>query len=74
MKKEILEIMKLEAEKHDNDASWYMYNKLEEHLEKVVKKDYERIMTLYNLAIGDEVLTEKMWSRFAKVNSILLNN
>jgi len=71
--KEILEIMKLEAQEDDNDYSWYMYNKLEEHLGKVIKKDYERIVTLYTLAIGNEKIPEKVWLRIAKVNGILLN-
>lgn len=73
MKKEILEIMKLEAQKDDNDYSWYMYNKLEEHLDYVIKKNNEKIVFLYTLAIRDEKLSEKCWKRVADVNGILLN-
>lgn len=73
MKKEILEIMKLEAQKDDNDYSWYMYNKLEEHLDKVIKRNNEKIVTLYTLAIGDQELPENVWKKIADVNGILLN-
>lgn len=73
MRQDLLNLMKLEAQKDDNDYSWYMYNKLGEHIDTVIKRNNEKIVTLYTLAIGDQELPEKVWKRIADVNGILLN-